>query len=526
MWTSDGGVTWHKTKEGVGAGFTGAAGTLWWWRGGAVYKAAAWPPGKRGIRRKFVTRVKGAIVDAKPTAAGIVVLVTNRVGGLGLDNKPRLLFVEHGKRRVVTLPKAPGDVLVRSLEVAWPQITVNAADVTGFARRLRGSRRPGRPPTAARPGASRRARALRLPLAGPSRSCSRPRNDSVRRFSPSGVSRSSPTRASESDDRRERRPARTARSTSSVTVLWASSIRRASSPTVASSSPRSDPFTSSSSKYHWGVSSASRATSSERWRKLRSATRNAAARCASSTEGVFGTRRQYRGAMRRSLAAAAGTDRQADLARAGNLVPGLWPLLRDASRALVRPCLSDASDPAACPFDLGASGGGSTPDDTWHDACVQRESRRSSEQERAASETLSLPGRQVVRALLEVGLELVRAEARVGLLDESRCSGDVRSRRRGPGEAARAAGRERAVDRRRDRVWGDEIWLHAPVDGRALRAVGLQRPRGLPTRRSDGERRRRARGLGDAPRPRDARGRGPGRRRGRTGPASPLCGPP
>jgi hypothetical protein len=138
LWTADGGATWHKTKEGVGTGFTGAAATLWWWRGGALYKAVSWPPGRRGIRRKFVTRMKGAIVDAKPTAEGIVVLVTNRVGGLGLDNEPRLLFVEHGKRRVVSLPKAPGDVLVRSLEVAWPQITVNAADVTGFARGFEG----------------------------------------------------------------------------------------------------------------------------------------------------------------------------------------------------------------------------------------------------------------------------------------------------------------------------------------------------------------------------------------------------
>ncbi len=139
LWTSDGGLHWHPTREGVGQGFLGAAGTLWWWRGGGLYRAAAWPPGPRGLRARLSTRVKGAIVDAKPVPEGILALVTNRMSGLGFDHSPRLLLVQSGARRVLSLPRVTGEVLVRSLDVAWPRLTVRAHDGVAFTRAEEGT---------------------------------------------------------------------------------------------------------------------------------------------------------------------------------------------------------------------------------------------------------------------------------------------------------------------------------------------------------------------------------------------------
>jgi hypothetical protein len=134
LWTADGGVHWHATKEGSGGGFVAGGGTLWWWRGGSLFRAAVWPPAKQGLRRQRVARIKGVILDAKQVPEGIAALVGSRVAGIHFDNTPRILLVRGAVITVLTLPAAPGEVLVRSLEVAWPQITVGGADVTAFSR--------------------------------------------------------------------------------------------------------------------------------------------------------------------------------------------------------------------------------------------------------------------------------------------------------------------------------------------------------------------------------------------------------
>jgi putative pyrroloquinoline-quinone-binding quinoprotein len=139
LWTADGGATWARTPKAVGTGFAAANGTLWWWRGGTLYRAAAWPPGAGGLKGVKVVTVKGAILDVDPLPGGVAALVTRRVGGLGYDRVPRVLLGSVSALRQRTLPAVGGDVLVRSLDVAWPEIRVRGFDVTAFTRREEGS---------------------------------------------------------------------------------------------------------------------------------------------------------------------------------------------------------------------------------------------------------------------------------------------------------------------------------------------------------------------------------------------------
>jgi len=111
------------------------------------------------------------------------------------------------------------------------------------------------------------------------------------------------------------------------------------------------------------------------------------------------------------------------------------------------------------------------------------------------------PGRaEIGRVGDERGPQLAGAKAGAHLLHEGGGGGDVG---RGGGAAAKAGERQRsavligAVGRARDGRCGDQIGLGAPVDRRAARAVGLERPR-LPAHRADRRGRGRGRGLDDA----------------------------
>ncbi|MEK6275734.1 MAG: PQQ-binding-like beta-propeller repeat protein [Actinomycetota bacterium] len=139
LWTADGGSHWHQTAEVGGTAFVGAAGNLWWWRGGRLHQAVAWPPGPKGLRRRHVASVQGVIIDAKPVPGGIAALVTNRAGGVGFDNSPRLLVVKGATSLVQSLPSVAGELLVRSIDAAGLLLTVHASDVTAFTRGEKGS---------------------------------------------------------------------------------------------------------------------------------------------------------------------------------------------------------------------------------------------------------------------------------------------------------------------------------------------------------------------------------------------------
>jgi hypothetical protein len=136
VWTQDGGVTWRPTSAVGGNGFIASAGMLWWWRGGALYRAVRWPPAAAGLKRVRVARLRGGrIIDVRAMPGGVVALVSWRVAGIHWDNRPRLLIVQRRRKpKVVRLPKVAGEVLARSLDVAWPAITVRGYDGTAFTR--------------------------------------------------------------------------------------------------------------------------------------------------------------------------------------------------------------------------------------------------------------------------------------------------------------------------------------------------------------------------------------------------------
>jgi outer membrane protein assembly factor BamB len=138
--TQDGGASWRPTSAAVGHGFTASAGTLWWWRGGGLFRATHWPPGAAGLKGRRVARLPGRIVDVKAIPGGVVALVSRRVAGLGFDFRPRLLFVQrHRKVRVLRLPRVVGEVLARSVEVTWPAMTVRGYDGVAFTRGVDGA---------------------------------------------------------------------------------------------------------------------------------------------------------------------------------------------------------------------------------------------------------------------------------------------------------------------------------------------------------------------------------------------------
>ena len=85
-----------------------------------------------------LVRRPGAIADVDPVPNGVAALLTRRVQGAGLDGSPRVLLVQSGRVRVLKLPRVGGDVLARSLEAAWPALTVRGFDVTAFTRGQRG----------------------------------------------------------------------------------------------------------------------------------------------------------------------------------------------------------------------------------------------------------------------------------------------------------------------------------------------------------------------------------------------------
>ena len=132
LWTADGGRTWHGTRTLSGA-FAAGGGRIYFWQKGALRRLAPLPARATGTRlaaQTVASIANGTIVGAAAVAGGLAALVSNRVGGQGWDNAPRVLLANGGTARVVTLPSQPGDPLVQEIKSAGKRLTVTAVDFT------------------------------------------------------------------------------------------------------------------------------------------------------------------------------------------------------------------------------------------------------------------------------------------------------------------------------------------------------------------------------------------------------------
>jgi hypothetical protein len=131
LWTTNDGATWHDTPTLTGS-FQVAAGRVFFWRNGVLRVLAPFPrPATRRLgATTLATAADGTIVGAASTRGGLVALVSNRSGGQGWDNAPRVIVAGAASAATVSLPRQPGHPLVQTIEAAGDTVTVTATDYT------------------------------------------------------------------------------------------------------------------------------------------------------------------------------------------------------------------------------------------------------------------------------------------------------------------------------------------------------------------------------------------------------------
>jgi len=132
LWTTDGGLTWHKTNA-IGGQFAGSGDNVYWWQAGKLYVIsglAAHAKAHQPLSPRLATSVAdGTIIVAAPIAGqGVAVLVSNRVDGLGWDTDPRVLIVHGTTVKTVTLPTQSGEILARTIRASGAALTVTGTN--------------------------------------------------------------------------------------------------------------------------------------------------------------------------------------------------------------------------------------------------------------------------------------------------------------------------------------------------------------------------------------------------------------
>jgi hypothetical protein len=132
LWTSDAGRTWHDTRT-LSGNFAGSGGRIYFWQKGTLRLLAPLPAHASGTRLAAQTVdsvANGTIVGAASVAGGVAALVSNRVGGQGWDNAPRVLVAHGSSGHLASLPSQSGDPLAQTIRAAGKRLVVTAVDYT------------------------------------------------------------------------------------------------------------------------------------------------------------------------------------------------------------------------------------------------------------------------------------------------------------------------------------------------------------------------------------------------------------
>jgi hypothetical protein len=106
---------------------------VYFWQGGTLRLLAPLPTHASAARlgaRAIASVANGTIVAAVPFGGAVAALVSNRVGGHGWDNTPRVLLVHAARAHLVTLPSHVGNPLAQSIKASGRRLTVSAVDYT------------------------------------------------------------------------------------------------------------------------------------------------------------------------------------------------------------------------------------------------------------------------------------------------------------------------------------------------------------------------------------------------------------
>jgi outer membrane protein assembly factor BamB len=133
--TTNNGATWRTLAAITGSFLTGA-GRVYYWENRfdksvlRVVTPVARSSEKRLGTTTLATITDGTIAGAARTAGGLVALLSNRHGGQGWDNAPRVIVVKGSSATTVSLPRQEGFPLAQRIEVAGQTVTVTGADFT------------------------------------------------------------------------------------------------------------------------------------------------------------------------------------------------------------------------------------------------------------------------------------------------------------------------------------------------------------------------------------------------------------
>jgi hypothetical protein len=130
FWTASDGQHWHETTT-LPENFVRSGKSLYFWTGTHLATLATLSrqvSSSRLVSSTLGSVTNGTIVAVEPIPGGVAALVSSRAKGQNWDNTPRVMIVKGKTVTTETLPAISGRLLVQSLQVDWPKLTVTATD--------------------------------------------------------------------------------------------------------------------------------------------------------------------------------------------------------------------------------------------------------------------------------------------------------------------------------------------------------------------------------------------------------------